>query len=159
MCRCSLPAASTSISKRTLPSSNLKLITPPSAVNPGVSPTVRTPDPLSRPARDRNRLRSDELTKRMWQWLLGWTSEIWRTTNRRVSTTFPAIACSKALPKGFCPRMQMAIGSLAALKLSEGHSTYLAKLYKKNAFTWYSTAVHGVRRLLRHYRGPIGTEL
>src|ERR1035437_893002 len=34
--------------------------------------------------------------------------------------------------------MQITIGSFAALKLSAGHSTYRAKLYKKNAFTWYS---------------------
>src|ERR1019366_3912479 len=138
MRRCSRPAASTSISKRSLPSSNLKLITPPSAVNPWVSPTLRTPDPFSLPAMDRNRFRSDELTNRMWQLPLGGTSAVWRTTNRLPSTNFPVIAWSKALPKRFCPRMQITIGSLAVLKLSDGHSTYRAKLYKKNALTWYS---------------------
>src|ERR1019366_7953253 len=100
MRRCSRPAASRSISNRTLPFSNLKLITPPSAVNPGVSPTLRTADPLSLPAMDRKRLRSEELTKRMWQ-QPGGISEIWRTTNGRAPSSLPATACSRAPPKGF----------------------------------------------------------
>src|ERR1019366_2663502 len=111
MRKCSRPAASTSISNRTLPSSSLKLITPPSAVKPGVSPTLRTADPLNLPAMDRNRFFSDELTKRMWQLLPGCMSESWRTTNGLPSTTLPVTACCRAPPKGFCPRMQITIGS------------------------------------------------
>src|SRR5579863_10104574 len=106
-----------------------KLTIPPSAVKLSHSPTVSTPRVLISRKIEGKRLRSDELTNRIWQVPACCASASCLTENDLPCTVCPFTAWSSAPPNGSLPITQMAIGSPALLKACGGHSTNFAKLY------------------------------